>query len=337
MARTVHPALFASPEGGAIRCGLCRHRCLLRPGATGLCHVRENADGTLVTRSYDDVIALAVDPVEKKPLYHVLPGEQAFSFATRGCNFTCAWCQNHSISQPAQDAGRIGESVSPEEIVAQALVTGCRVVAATYTEPTIFYELALEVGKKAAEEGLVNVWVTNGSITPEALEGIAPFLAAANVDLKGFDDSISRRYTGMAASEVMDSITRMHDLGIWVEVTTLIVPGVNDSVEELTRMAGFIAELDRDIPWHLSRYFPQYRHTAPQTPEATMYQALRVAQEAGLRYVYPGNIHLPGAQNTHCPSCETVLIRRQGNRTSANHLTEDHACPTCGAPLRGIF
>ncbi|MBU1241215.1 AmmeMemoRadiSam system radical SAM enzyme [Myxococcota bacterium] len=328
-------ALFYEVMEGKIRCHLCHHHCTIAPEAAGVCRVRENRSGKLVTLSYDNVVATAVDPVEKKPLYHVLPGSKAFSFATAGCNFSCAWCQNHGIS--VEGGSHRGHPISPDELVAQALVTGCEVMAATYTEPTIFYELALDVARAATEAGLVNTWVTNGSLAEAPLKTLAPFLQAANVDLKGSDDTRTRKWTGMAASSVMETITRMHDLGIWVEITTLIVPGVNDFPGELEAIARFITDLDPDIPWHLSRYFPNFRCDRPATPAATMKSAHDMARAAGVRYVYAGNIDLPGGSDTLCPQCQTPVITRRGNSLREMLLTKEHHCPTCGHPIPGIF
>ncbi|MCX6567940.1 MAG: AmmeMemoRadiSam system radical SAM enzyme, partial [Candidatus Aminicenantes bacterium] len=276
-------------EGGKAQCRLCAHRCVIAPGRQGICGVRENSDGRLRTLVYGEVVAAHVDPIEKKPLYHFFPGSKALSVATAGCNFHCGFCQNWQISQaPRSKAGGIaGEPFAPEDIVRAALDEGCRSISYTYTEPTIFFEYAFDTAKLAREAGLLNNFVTNGYMTAEALEAIRPYLDAANVDLKAFKDETYKRVCGARLEPVLESIRLMRQFGIWIEVTTLVVPGLNDGAEEIAGIARFIASVDPDIPWHLSRFHPDYQYTqAPPTPVASLRAAAETGRREGLRYIY---------------------------------------------------
>lgn len=334
-----HSAMLwdALPDG-RVRCHLCAFRCILRPSTRGVCRVRENRDGALVTLVYGRAVAEEIDPIEKKPLFHFLPGTASYSIATVGCNFRCQFCQNWEISQIVRDAQLIvRRELPPEVVVAKARETGCASIAYTYTEPTIFFEYAYETARLARQAGLRNVFVTNGYETPEAIEAIAPFLDAANVDLKAFSDEYYRRVCGARLQPVLDTLRLMVRLGIWVEVTTLLVPGLNDSEEELRELTSFIAgELGPDVPWHVSRFFPAYKmadHAV--TPAESIRRALRIGREAGLRYVYGGNLPLSeGQEDTACPNCHRVVIERAGVWLRANHL-RDGRCPDCGTPIPG--
>ncbi len=325
-------------EGGKAGCRLCAHRCVVGPGRRGVCGVRENRAGRLETLVYGEVVAAHVDPIEKKPLYHFLPGSKALSVATAGCNFRCGFCQNWQISQaPRREGGGIaGEPFPPAAVVRAALDQGCRSVSYTYTEPTVFFEYAYDTAGLAREAGLRNSFVTNGYMTPEALEAIAPRLDAANVDLKAFSDETYKKVCGARLEPVLASIRRMRGLGIWVEVTTLVVPGLNDGADELEAIARFIASVGPDVPWHVSRFHPDYEYTgAPATPVATLRAAADAGRRAGLRHVYVGN--LPGEpEDTRCASCGLALIRRRGFAVVENVL-RDSRCPRCGEPLAGRF
>lgn len=334
-----HPAMLwdALPDG-RVRCRLCAFRCILRPGTRGVCRVRENRDGALVTLVYGRAVGEEIDPIEKKPLFHFLPGSASYSIATVGCNFRCRFCQNWEISQIVRDAQLIiGRPLSPERVVANARDAGCASVAYTYTEPTIFFEYAYDTARLAREAGLANVFVTNGYETPEALETIAPYLDAANVDLKAFTEEYYRRVCGARLAPVLDTLRLMARLGIWLEVTTLLVPGLNDSDSELRALTAFLVrELGPDVPWHVSRFFPAYRMADhPVTPVEAVRRALRIGREAGLRYVYGGNLPL-GAdeEDTECPHCHRVVVERAGVWLEANHL-RDGRCPDCGAAIPG--
>ncbi len=321
-----------------VECFLCSHRCVVSPGKFGICSVRENREGRLGTHAYGEVIAAHIDPIEKKPLYHFLPGSTSFSIATAGCNFRCPFCQNWQISQlkeKAVDLGQ-GERLSPEEIVREARRRGCRSLSYTYTEPTIFFEYAYDTARLGRQAGLANVFVTNGYMTREALEAIRPFLDAANVDLKAFKDETYKKICGARLDPVLDSIRSMNELGIWVEVTTLVVPGMNDGQEELQAIAEFIAGLNIDIPWHISRFHPHYQYTdIGSTPLATLHRAFELGKQAGLHYVYLGNVWGEG-EDTNCPRCGKVLVQRTGFDVREN-LIKGGSCPFCGAKIAGRF
>ena len=326
-------------DGDRVRCALCRFRCLIGPGKRGHCRVRENRDGALYSLVYGRAVAEHVDPVEKKPLFHVLPGSRSYSVATVGCNFRCLHCQNYSISQP--DEGSVefsGSFVAPQTIVERAVAAGCRSISYTYTEPTIFFEYAFETAKLAREAGLKNIFVTNGYITGEALEVIAPYLDAANIDLKGFTDSFYRDVVGAALGEVLECIRDYKRHGIWLELTTLVIPNLNDSEQELRGIARFISEeIGRETPWHVSQFYPTHRLTGqPRTPVATLRNARLIGLDEGLRYVYEGNVPGEGGENSYCPSCGEMLIKRYGYLVEKNLVAEGN-CPGCGISIDGIW
>jgi pyruvate formate lyase activating enzyme len=329
--------LWNALGGGKVSCALCAHRCAIGPSAYGVCGVRRNLDGKLFTLVYGDVVAAAVDPIEKKPLYHFLPGTKSFSIATVGCNFKCGFCQNWRISQASRKDGESGTfELMPEDVVREAVSRGCRSISYTYTEPTIFFEYAFDTARIARDKGLRNVFVTNGYMTAEALEVICPYLDAANVDLKAFKNETYKKVCQARLAPVLDSIRRMKALGIWIEITTLVVPGLNDGEEELASIARFIISVDADIPWHVSRFHPDYRYDdAAATPAATLVRALEIGKREGLRYVYAGNV---GGfdEDTRCPGCGKVLIGREGFRVGKNAL-KGSTCPSCGAGIRGVF
>ena len=335
---TKEAMLWSPLEGGNAACRLCAHRCVIAAGKRGVCNVRENQDGRLETLVYGDVVAAHVDPIEKKPLYHFLPGSKALSIATPGCNFRCGFCQNSQISQapPRQGGGIAGEPFPPADVVRAALDQGCRSISYTYTEPTIFFEYAYDTAGLAHVAGLLNNFVTNGYMTSEALETIAPYLDAANVDLKAFKDETYKKVCGARLEPVLESIRLMPKLGIWVEVTTLVVPGLNDGTEELAAIARFIASVDPAIPWHLSRFHPDYEYTrAPPTTVAALRAAAETGRREGLRHVYIGNVS-GESEDTLCAACGIVLIRRRGFAVVDNAL-RDSRCPSCGTVLAGRF
>jgi len=324
------------PEKGCF-CRLCAHGCRIEEGRTGVCRVRENRDGALYSLVYGKLIASHVDPIEKKPLFHFYPGSLSLSIATAGCNFHCSFCQNWQISQVERGGGtHTGPDTSPVEVVENAVRRRCRSISYTYTEPTIFFEFALDTARKAKTAGLGNVFVTNGYMTTEALETIHPALDACNVDLKSFRDSFYRTMCGARLQPVLDSIRTIKALGIWLEITTLVIPGKNDSEAELSDIAGFIHDVDPDIPWHISRFHPDYEYSEGMpTPLDTLQRAHAAGVKAGLRYVYIGNA--PGlAEDTVCPACGKVLVRRTGYSVAIEHLKEG-ACGACGAVIAGRF
>lgn len=326
-------------DEGRVRCGLCRFHCLIGPGKRGHCRVRENRDGVLYSLVYGRAVAEHVDPIEKKPLFHFLPGSRSYSVATVGCNFRCLHCQNYSISQPDKNSiVHSGTFVAPEALVEKALAAGCRSLSYTYTEPTIFFEYAYETALLARRAGLKNVFVTNGYITNEALATIAPYLDAANIDLKGFNDSFYRDVVGASLNEVLECISDYKRHGIWLEITTLLIPNRNDSEDELRGMAEFIAkEIGPETPWHVTQFYPTYRLTnEPRTPLDTLRKARRIGVEAGLRYVYEGNVPGEGGENSSCPSCGGAVIRRYGYIIERNLLSRGR-CPGCGMVIDGVW
>ena len=331
--------LYEKLPDNRVRCNLCAHRCVIADGKRGICQVRENRGGTLVTLVYGRAIARHVDPVEKKPLFHFYPDSTAYSVATPGCNFHCKWCQNWEISQmPREQHLIMGEKVTPQRLVAAAQRYHCRSIAYTYTEPTVFFEYAYDTAKLAHEAGLVNIYVTNGYMTEEMLEAFHPYMDAANVDLKAFKEETYHKYVGARLQPVLDTMKVMQRLGIWLEVTTLVVPGINDDPAELRDAARFVAqELGTETPWHISRFFPAYQmRDVPPTPLATLLRAREIGREEGLAHIYVGNVPGEAGQDTHCPACGSVLIRRQGYTVVENRI-RDGQCPDCDAQVAGVW
>ena len=279
-------------EGKEAQCYLCAHNCKIALGQFGFCGVRQNIQGVLNTLVYAEVIAANVDPIEKKPLYHFLPGSMSFSIATKGCNFRCGFCQNWQISQVSgQDNAREVYKLMPERIVEEAKKNHCQSISYTYTEPTIFFEYAYDIAKVAKQAGLKNIFVTNGYMSREALETISPYLDAANIDLKSFREKFYVENCKGHLQPVLDSIKLAKKLGVWIEITTLIIPGYNDSVSELSDIAGFIASVGKDIPWHISRFHPDYHFLNQKlTPIETLKKAEDLGKKAGLDHVYLGNV-----------------------------------------------
>ncbi len=328
--------LWESLSEGAVQCELCAHRCVIKPGQKGICHVRENRLGTLVTLTYGKQIAAHVDPIEKKPLFHFLPGSLSYSIATPGCNFTCRHCQNASISQMPAELGRVeGEFVAPEVIVTSALSHRCKSISYTYTEPTIYFEYAYDTAVIAHEHGLRNIFVTNGFMTQKAINTLAPVLDGANVDLKAYTDDFYRKICGGRLEPVKEAIAAMVEKGIWVEVTTLIIPGYNDNPREWEGIAEFLVSIDPGIPWHISAFYPMYRLTdAPPTPSRLLSEARETGLTKGLKFVYTGNVPEDEGENTFCPGCGKRLIHRMGF-TIVENLLEKGACPYCRTNLEG--
>ena len=330
--------MYDSLETGEVKCRLCRHTCVIKKGQRGICAVRENRDGTLYSLVYGKVITMNVDPVEKKPLFHFLPGSTSFSIATVGCNFRCKHCQNYEISQyPQKRTFDIpGRDMRPDQIVEAAVRHGCRSISYTYTEPTIFFEFAYDCAQSEKEKGIKNIFVSNGYTGPEAARLIAPFLDGNNVDLKG-SDAFYREICGARLQPVKETIMLMKELGIWLEVTTLIIPGLNDSEKDLTAIAEFIVSVDPGIPWHVSQFYPTYKLVdKPRTPVATLRHACEIGYKAGLRHVYEGNVPGEGGENTYCPSCKQLLIQRSGYSIQENVMING-TCPVCHTLISGIW
>ncbi len=330
--------LYETLEEGKVRCDLCAHRCLIHPGKRGVCEVRENQDGRLVSLVYERLVACHVDPIEKKPLFHFYPGSTSLSVATVGCNFQCSFCQNYNLSQAPRLSSRIvGESVPPEDIVETALRSGSESISYTYTEPTIYFEYAYETARLASSKGIKNCFVSNGYMTEEALEAFHPYLDAINVDLKGFNDAAYKDVIKARLGPVTDSLRVLKRQGVWVEVTTLVIPGLNDSDEELARIAEFLAELDPAIPWHVSRFWPQHKmQDVPPTPLESLLRACSIGREAGLKYIYTGNVPGTGGESTLCSGCGKEIIVRRGFAVVKNKLA-DGSCPSCATPVEGVW
>ncbi len=323
---------------GQLQCRLCPHQCLITDGQTGRCRVRQRRGDHLISLNYGHVAALALDPVEKKPLYHFFPGSQTLSFAGAGCNFSCRNCQNHSLSQIAAASTRFGTAMSARDIVGMALENGIASISFTYTEPTVFYEMMLECAKSARQAGLKTILVSNGFINPEPLAELIPFLDAANIDLKSFSDEFYQTICGGCLEPVLGTLQRLHAAGVWLEITTLLIPGHNDDPAELDELISFIAALDRQIPWHVSRFFPQFHlDTVPSTPAAQILHLLERAQKLGLQHLYAGNLDQSDRHDTICPQCRTVLIRRSGYRINSRALKKDGCCSVCQTKLAGVF
>jgi pyruvate formate lyase activating enzyme len=324
-------------EAPVVQCHLCFHRCTIQDGKRGICGVRENRDGTLYTLVYGKAVSKAIDPIEKKPLFHFMPGTNIFSVATIGCNFKCLHCQNYSISQVGSTGDIFGEDLPPERIVLFGKQSQCDSIAYTYTEPTIFFEYALDTAKLANLEGMKNVFVTNGYITPEALRAIKPYLDGANIDLKSLSDDFYRKICGAKLQPVLDSIRLYRELGIWIEVTTLIIPTYNDSEEEIRGIARFILELGEDVPWHISQYYPTNKlDDQPRTPIETLLRARKIGLDMGLRYVYVGNVPSGEWESTYCYRCGALLIGRAGYAIS-EYRVKGGRCGNCGARTDGVF
>ncbi len=285
--------LYQKLDDNKVKCAVCNHRCTIAEGRRGVCRVRENQGGTLYTLNYGKTIAMNIDPMEKKPLYHFMPGTWTYSFATQGCNFHCPWCQNWEISQsPASNMPIEGTEITPEEHVARTIEAGCPSISYTYSEPTIFVEYALDTMKLAKKKGLKNIWHSNGYMTKETLDTISPYLDAANIDFKGPDDAVYAKYCGAKAEHVMETLVYLHNAGIHEEITTLIVPGVNDTTEQLQKVAHFIAaEVGKEVPWHISRFFPHWKmRDTPITPLETLELARAIGEKEGLQYIHIGNV-----------------------------------------------
>ena len=334
-------ALWKRLDGETVQCELCGHGCVIKAGQYGVCRVRQNVAGVLKTLNYGMLVALNVDPIEKKPLFHFLPGTRSLSIAAAGCNFQCEFCQNWQISQRPREAasrGAMGQAASVQQVVAAAKNYDCASISYTYTEPTVFFEFARDCATAARQEGIRNAFVSNGFLSIKAVREIAPVLDAINVDLKAFRDETYRKVMKAPLQPVLDSLRALVEHGVWVEVTTLVVPEMNDSPEELADIAGFIADqLGADVPWHVSRFHGDYRMTdRAVTPLETLETACRLGKEAGLHHVYCGNVHGHVDENTHCPQCERRVITRSGFSIRSVDLDAGR-CPACGRQIAGVW
>jgi pyruvate formate lyase activating enzyme len=324
-------AMFYENLDGKVRCHLCNHQCVIKEDNRGICGVRENRGGKIYSLVYGRSVAYGIDPIEKKPFFNFYPGSTSYSISTVGCNFRCLNCQNWEISQmPKGKSGKIiGDELLPEKIIVEAKRRGCKSIAYTYTEPTIFYEYAYDTAKLAHKEGIKNVFVTNGYTSTEAIREIAPFLDAANVDLKGFSEDFYQKVCGARLQPVLDNIRLYKELGVWVEVTTLIIPGYSDDENQLKGIAGFIKSVDEKIPWHVSAFYPAFKLSdVPPTTRESLRKARDIGIKEGLRYVYEGNIPGEGGESTYCYRCGEPVIKRYGFEIMENKLI-DGKCPKC--------
>ncbi len=329
--------LYEKLDKGQVHCYLCAHQCRIPEGKFGFCGVRQNLGGILYTYTYGSVITAHIDPIEKKPLYHFLPGSSSFSIATIGCNFRCGFCQNWEISQQTFKNGDVAsEDFTPIQIVKSAKESNCQSISYTYTEPTIFFEYALDIAKLAKKEEIKNIFVTNGFMSKECIEMVSPYLDAANIDLKFFNDESYKRVCAGKLNPVLDSIRLMKDKGVWVEVTTLVITGENDSAEELSGIAKFIASVDKNMPWHISKFHPDYKFTDHRaTAETTLKKAEELGRQAGLKYVYVGNVYGWG-NDTYCHACKKLLIRREVFNILENNI-KSGKCKYCNTDIPGVY
>jgi pyruvate formate lyase activating enzyme len=340
---TAKGELVQKQADGAIRCTACGHRCLIREGKRGICQVRFNQGGELrIPWGY--VAALAADPVEKKPFFHIRPGTTALTFGMLGCDFHCGYCQNWVTSQAlrepeSEEAGMYVQRISPEQIIKAAKQTKAEVIASSYNEPLITSEWAAAVFKLAKAEGIKCVYVSNGNGSPEVLEYLRPYLSGMKIDLKSMQDKNYRQLGGVLKN-VLDTIKRVKEMGLWLEVVMLVVPGFNDSTEELWEAARFLASVSADIPWHVTAFHADYKMgDTDNTPAKTLMRAAEIGREAGLHYVYAGN--LPGMvgeyEDTCCPKCNTVLVKRAGFYVRENRISKEGTCPNCGETIAGAW
>jgi pyruvate formate lyase activating enzyme len=329
--------LFEKINNNQVICHLCSHKCQILPGKTGLCRVRKNLEGDLFSLNSDKVVAMNMDPIEKKPLYHFLPGSRSFSIAGMGCNFSCSFCQNHSISVVKGETDILGDKVSPTQLVALALRNRAQSISYTYTEPTVFFELMLETAKLARMAGIKNVMVSNGYMSEKALSLLGPFLDGANIDLKSFSDDFYKKYCSARLQPVLETLANMKAMNIWVEVTTLLIPGLNDDRREIERLAAFLCALDVNIPWHISRFFPNFHLLeVPPTEVSAIHDFLQMAADMGVKFLYGGNLADSQWSNTRCPQCHETLIDRSGYHIENRALSKGK-CRFCGVTVPGIW
>ena len=330
---------FHQGKESTVICDLCSHNCHIKDKKRGICGVRENNGGTLYSMVYGKLISENSDPIEKKPMFHLLPATRSFSISTVGCNFQCLHCQNYQISQyPRMHDWEIpGQLRAPEDVVEGALRSGCRSISYTYVEPTIFYEFAYDCAVLAREKNLKNVFVSNGYMSAEVTRHLAPVLDGINIDVKAFTEKFYKEVCKARLQPVLDNVRLMHELGVWVEVTTLIIPGWNDSEDELRAIARFIKEIDPAIPWHVTAFYPTFRMTdRDPTPVSSLRMARKIGIEEGLRFVYEGNVPGEGGENTYCPSCQEDLISRFGFSIRKNNLSHG-CCSKCGEVIEGVW
>ena len=329
-------------KNSKILCEACSQACVLGESEYGTCGVRKVENGELKLLVYGLAAAVNVDPVEKKPMFHFLPQSKAFSIGTVGCNFSCKFCQNYSISQYPKEHNHeiVGNELSPQRIVELSIEHGCDSIAYTYNEPIIFFEYTFDTAKLAHEKGLKNIYVTSGYETHKAIDLLAPYLDGMNIDIKSFSNDFYKEICGAKLKPVLETVKYAHAKGIWIEITTLLIQGKNDSDEEIREIAKFIASVDNTIPWHISAFRPMYKMLdVPRTPESTLLRAYKIGEEEGLKYVYIGNVDNEDHESTYCPNCQKRVIDRRGNigQYVINDLKDNGICPHCNYTLEGVW
>ncbi len=336
----MHEALlYRRKNDNIVICDLCSHHCRLRNDECGLCSVRKNIDGVLYSLVYGKLVAEHIDPIEKKPLFHFLPGSLSYSISTIGCNFDCLHCQNSSISQPSHlDPDRVpGTDSSPVRVVEKAVEKGCQSISYTYVEPTIFFEFAYDCAVLANENGIKNIFVSNGFITNKAARMLARVLDGINIDIKSFSENFCKEVCSARLRPVLDTVEFMKELDVWIEVTTLLIPGLNDSNEELEEIANFIYSVDPFIPWHVTAFYPSYRmRDRLPTSRSDLQRARNIGLKVGLKHVYEGNVPGEGGENSFCPACDSEVISRCGFSINANRL-RNGCCHECGEMIPGVW
>lgn len=332
----IHPALYWELINNTIKCKLCPHNCILTNGKTGICKVRVNIDNKLYTLAYGNLCAANIDPIEKKPLFHFLPSTKTFSIAINGCNFHCYNCQNWNISQSSPDDNV--KITTPQQIVESALKNNCKSISYTYTEPTIFYEFMLETAKLAKIHGLKNIIVSNGFINSEPLLELCKYIDAANIDLKCFDNNVYKKLTGGKLQPILETINTLHNNNVWLEITNLVIPDYTDDLNSIKKMCKWLYDNKlSEIPLHFSRFFPIYKlNESSPTPIEKLKEAMLIAKNEGITYVYIGNIHEQDSENTYCNICNKLLIKRIGFNVIENHIV-DNKCKFCGNNINGIW
>ncbi len=329
-------------NSGKVLCQACAHSCKLDEGEYGICGVRKVESGELRLLVYGRASAVNVDPVEKKPMYHFLPGSSVFSLGTVGCNLSCTFCQNHDISQYSKEHEDhvVGQELSPERIVELSLENGCESIAYTYNEPIVFFEYTYDTAKLAHKNGLKNIYVTSGYETKKAIDLLAPYIDGMNIDIKAFSDKFYKEISGARLKPVLEAVKYAYKKGICIEITTLLIPGKNDSNEEIRNIAKFIAEIDPAIAWHLSAFYPTYKMLdVPPTPGSTLRRAYEIGKEEGLKHLYVGNLEDEDRASTYCPDCGRRVINRHGHigQYITNSLDADGKCPHCAYKLKGVW
>ena len=346
--------LYKKLENNKVQCTACKQYCFIAPNTTGTCGIRQNKGGKLYLLVYGKAVSANADPIEKKPLYHFMPSTEIFSIGTVGCNFSCGFCQNWDTSQITKDLknkllkekkianidaeiGKFGYELLPEKIVEICIEKNIPSIAYTYNEPSIFLEYAYDTAKLANKKGIKNVFVTNGYESEEALNLLKPYLNAMNIDLKSFNDDFYKKICKARLQPVLDTIKLAHKLGIWIEITTLIIPGKNDSDEELKKITNFISTIDKNIPWHVTAFHPDYKMTdVPSTTYENLNKAFTIGKKSGLKYLYVGNVLDEEHSNTSCPNCNTLLIKRSGYSVNIENF-ENGTCKKCNEKIPGVW